>query len=99
MTDMTIEAWEYHCRMLGDIANKSGAAMLLFYNADPEAARSRSCVALAGGGDRVLAMIAALIDTIAKDRDVPPSLICDIISTAVEEKEKRLRHEREDTDE
>lgn len=98
MIDMTIEAWEYHCRMLGDIANKSGAAMLLFYNADPDAKKSRSCVALAGGGDRVLAMIAALIDTIAKERDVPPSLICDIISTAVETKKKREQHEREDTD-
>ena len=34
--NMKIDDWEYHSRMLADIAKRNGASMVLYYDPNPE---------------------------------------------------------------
>lgn len=63
---MKIDDWEYHSRMLADIAKRNGASMMLFYDPAPKALTGKTVKAINGDGGEVMVMIATLITEAAK---------------------------------
>lgn len=59
--NMKIDDWEYHSRMLADIAKRNGASMVLYYDPNPEELKGKAVKAIVGNGGEVMVMIATLI--------------------------------------
>ena len=62
MEKITMNDWEYHCRMLADIAKRNGAALMLYYDPHPNKSVGGICKALIGSGADAMVMLASMID-------------------------------------
>ena len=81
---MKIDDWEYHSRMLADIAERNGASMLLFYDPAPKALTGKTVKAINGDGGEVMVMIATLITEAAKaSSSITPAQLSDEIGNMI----------------
>lgn len=60
MEKITMNDWEYHCRMLADIAKRNGAALMLYYGPHPNKSVGGICKALIGSGADAMVMLASM---------------------------------------
>lgn len=61
MEKITMNDWEYHCRMLADIAKRNGAALMLYYDPHPNECGC-VCKVLIGSGANAMVMLAPMTD-------------------------------------
>lgn len=91
---MKIDDWEYHTRLLVDIAKRNGSALVLAYDTDPERTDAPIARSILGSVDSFLVLLTALVADATKDSDAPPyELICDMVKEGVAELRRRQNHE------
>lgn len=91
---MKIDDWEYHTRMLVDIAKRNGGALVLAYDPHPERTDTPMARSILGSCDSFLALLTALVADATKDSGAPPyDLICDVVKVSVAELRRRQNHE------
>ena len=89
---MKIDDWEYHTRMLVDIAKRNGGALVLAYDTDPERTDAPIARSVLGSVDSFLALLTALVADATKDSGAPPcELICDMVKEGVAELRRRQK--------
>ena len=84
----TIDDWEYHCRMLSDIAGRNGASLVMSYDPEPEDPEGKSIKAVAGSVKDMVIALCSLIDDIADAGNIKSSELADMVSLLVMEHEK-----------
>lgn len=62
MEKITMNDWEYHCRMLADIAKRNGAALMLYYDPHPNKSVGGTFKALIESGADAMVMLASMTD-------------------------------------
>ena len=100
--NMIIDDWEYHTRMIVDIAKRNGGALVLAYDPHPERTDTPTARAVIGNVDSFLMLLVALVADATKDSGAPPcELICDMVKEGVAELRRRQRkggrHDESDT--
>lgn len=84
----TIDDWEYHCRMLGDIANRNGASLVMRYDPEPANPNGKAINAVTGSGKDMVIALCSLIDDVSNAGDIKSSELADLVSLLVMEHEK-----------
>lgn len=84
----TIDDWEYHCRMLNDIAGRNGASLVMRYDPEPANPKGNAINAVTGSGKDMLVALCTLIDDVAHEGNFKPSELADMISYFINEHEK-----------
>lgn len=84
----TIDDWEYHCRMLSDIANRNKASLVMRYDPEPTNPNGKAINAVAGSGKDMLIALCSLIDDVSNAGEIKPSELAEIVSLLVMEHEK-----------
>lgn len=84
----TIDDWEYHCRMLSDIAGRNGASLVMRYDPEPANPKGNAINAVTGSGKDMLVALCTLIDDVAHKGNFKPSELADMISFFINEHEK-----------
>lgn len=84
----TIDDWEYHCRMLSDIADRNGASLVMRYDPEPENSSGKAINAVTGSGKDTLIALCTLIDNVAHEGNIKPSELAEMVSLFVNEHEK-----------
>lgn len=84
----TIDDWEYHCRMLGDIANRNGASLVMRYDPEPANLNGKAINAVTGSGKDMVIALCSLIDDVSNAGDIKSSELADLVSLLVMEHEK-----------
>lgn len=84
----TIDDWEYHCRMLGDIAKRNGASLVMRYDPEPANPNGKAINAVTGSGKDMVIALCSLIDDVSNAGDFKSSELADIVSFLVNEHEK-----------
>lgn len=84
----TIDDWEYHCRMLSDIADRNGASLVMRYDPEPANPSGNAINAVTGSGKDTLVALCTLIDNIAHEGNFKPSELAEMVSFFVNEHEK-----------
>lgn len=92
MEKITMNDWEYHCRMLADIAKRNGAALMLYYDPHPNE-RGCACKALIGSGADAMVMLASMTDTACEGFEsiMTPERLSEQITAMI----RSVRRERE----
>ena len=85
---LTIDDWEYHCRMLSDIADRNGASLVMSYDPEPGNPKCKAINALTGSGKNMAAALCSLIDNVADVGNIKSSELVDMVSLLVKEHEK-----------
>jgi hypothetical protein len=84
----TIDDWEYHCRMLSDIAKRNEASLVMRYDPEPANPSDNAITAVTGSGKDMLIALCSLIDDAAHEGNIKPSELADMVSFFVNEHEK-----------
>ena len=84
----TIDDWEYHCRMLSDIANRNKASLVMSYDPEPANPNGKAIKAIAGSGKDMVIALCSLIDDIADAGNIKSSELADMVSILVNDHEK-----------
>jgi hypothetical protein len=84
----TIDDWEYHCRMLSDIAGRNNASLVMRYDPEPANSSGKAINAATGSGKDMLIALCTLIDNVAHEGNIKPSELADMVSLFVNEHEK-----------
>lgn len=84
----TIDDWEYHCRMLNDIAHRNKASLVMSYDPEPANPSGKSIKAITGSGKDMVIALCSLIDDIADAGNFKSSELADMVSLFVNEHEK-----------
>ena len=84
----TIDDWEYHCRMLNDIANRNGASLVMSYDPEPANPNGKAIKAIAGSGKDMVIALCSLIDDIADAGNFKSSELAEMVSLLVNNHEK-----------
>ena len=84
----TIDDWEYHCRMLSDIAKRNEASLVMRYDPEPANPNGKAINAVTGNGKDMVIALCSLIDDVSNAGDIKPSELADIINFLVNEHEK-----------
>ena len=84
----TIDDWEYHCRMLSDIANRNKASLVMSYDPEPENSEGKTIKAVTGQGKDMVIALCSLIDEVSNAGNFKPSELADLVSLLVNEHEK-----------
>lgn len=80
----TIDDWEYHIRMLGDIAKRNGASLVMSYDPEPKNIFGKSARAIVGNGAEIITMTAALItDAAMQTENISPAELSDEINKLI----------------
>ncbi len=90
MGKMMIDDFEYHARMLSDIARRNGAALVLYYDPEPKIMRSKCIRAMSGDDKAIMAAIGSLIAEVAKEARREPHELCEILGMIFETYKDRL---------
>ena len=72
---MKIDDWEYHSRMLADIAKRNGASLVMCYDPNPDKPTGKHALAIVGNGVHVIGMMATIITESAKITGVDPCML------------------------
>lgn len=92
--NMKIDDWEYHTRMLVDIARRNGGALVLAYDPHPERTDTPTARAVIGNVDSFLVLLVALVADATKNSDAPTyEMICDVVKEGVAALRRRQNHE------
>lgn len=90
---MNISSIEYHTRMLHDLAEQNGHALLLALDTVPEDRNNtHGCIQMYGGTAPLLNLITNCIKELAESSGIPPAVMCDMIKEAVAKKEA-MKHD------
>lgn len=84
----TIDDWEYHCRMLSDIAKRNGASLVMRYDPEPTNPNGKAINAVTGNGKDMVIALCSLIDDVSNAGEIKPSELAEIVSLLVMEHEK-----------
>lgn len=84
----TIDDWEYHCRMLSDIAGRNNASLVMRYDPKPANSSGKAINAVTGSGKDMLIALCSLIDDVSNAGEIKPSELAEIVSLLVMEHEK-----------
>lgn len=84
----TIDDWEYHCRMLSDIAGRNGASLVMRYDPEPANSSGKAINAVTGSGKDMVIALCSLIDDVAHAGNFKSSELADMVSLLVTEHEK-----------
>lgn len=84
----TIDDWEYHCRMLNDIAHRNKASLVMSYDPEPEDPNGMTIKAIKGSCKDMVIALCSLIDDIADAGNIKSSEIADMVSLLVNDHEK-----------
>lgn len=90
MGKMMIDDFEYHARMLSDIARRNGATLALCYDPEPKIMRSKCIIAISGDEETVMFAISSLILKIAKEVGCEPHELCEMLGMILEADKDRL---------
>ncbi len=81
---MNISSIEYHTKMLHDLAEQNGHALLLALDTVPEdRSDTHGCIQMYGGTAPLLNLMTNIIIELAKSSGISPALVCDWIKEAV----------------
>lgn len=85
---MNISSIEYHTKMLHDLAEQNGHALLLALDTVPEDRDdTHGCIQMYGGVTPLFNLMTNIIGELAKSSGISPALMCDWIKDAIAEKE------------
>lgn len=84
----TIDDWEYHCRMLSDIAGRNNASLVMRYDPEPTNPNGKAINAVTGNGKDMVIALCSLIDDVSNAGEIKPSELAEIVSLLVMEHEK-----------
>lgn len=84
----TIDDWEYHCRMLSDIAKRNEASLVMRYDPEPANPNGKAINAVTGSGKDMVIALCSLIDDVSNAGNFKSSELADIINILVNEHEK-----------
>lgn len=84
----TIDDWEYHCRMLSDIAKRNEASLVMRYDPEPANPNGKAINAVTGSGKDMVIALCSLIDDVAHAGNFKSSELADMVSFLVNVHEK-----------
>lgn len=80
---MKIDDWEYHIRMLNDIAKRNGGVFIAYYDPQPDKLGNEILRATTGLGSSIVPALCTIIDFVAESSHVKPSELVDVVSIMV----------------
>ena len=84
---MKIDDWEYHIRMLKDIADRNGGVFIGYYDPQPDRLHDNVYKAAAGYGSSLVSALCGLIDLIADGGHIKSSELVDMINIMIKGRE------------